>query len=137
MTRPTPALLGSLQDRVTYQAGQNTFSGMTTVTVDGSGQVKVTYRRGKTNQEYRGRLNGAQRQTLTAALKAATPPPEPAPAYQPTADEARIQVQVVTGGQTRTLVFWQNQATQREALQDLIDAFQALAKAVSKGKVRY
>lgn len=123
--------------RVTYQAGQNSFTGITKVTLDGRGQAEVTHTRGRTTESSQGTLSPAVRQQVAAALARAFQAPLNLGTYRPTADEAQIRVQLDAGGQKRTLTFWQSQASGNAALEALNSAFQAAAREISKGKVTY
>lgn len=135
-TAPTIKLLKPA-DQVVYQAGTNAFTGMTVVTVKGDGHVKVTFQRGRNKEAFEGSLKVAERKALSAVLQKAFAGAAVQAAYTPVPDEARISVNFTSGAAKRSLSFWQNQAKHHEALQEVMNSFQQIAKTVSGGKITY
>ncbi|WP_146160663.1 hypothetical protein [Deinococcus arcticus] len=129
-------LLSTATDTLTYQAGQNTFGGITTVTLYGNGQAKVTRQRGQTRQAFTGTVPPALLKQVNAALAVALAVKVPGN-YQPVPDEARIQVKVQANGQVKTLAFWQNQAQNTAALGEVLKVLNKVVGIVSGGRVTH
>lgn len=133
---PTVELLKPA-DQVVYEAGTSTFTGITVVTVKGDGHVKVSFQRGRTKEAFEGSLKVAERKALSAVLQKAFASPAIQAAYTPVPDEARISVNFTSSAPKRSLSFWQNQSKNHEALREVINSFQQIAKTVSDGKITY
>lgn len=137
MTTAPTVELTKPADQVVYQAGTNSFTGITVVTVKGDGHVKVTFQRGRAKEAFEGNLKTAERKALSAVLQEAFAGAAVQAAYTPVPDEARISVNFTSGTTKRSLTFWQNQANDHKSLKTVMNSFQQMAKTVSGGKVTY
>jgi hypothetical protein len=134
---PATTVLASASDSFEYKVGNPSFHGRTIVRVTGDGKAEASFERGGKTERYAGAVPAAKLQALRASLT-----DHPIDHYHPAKrspvpDEATMEMTLVTGGARIEARFLNNDQHQIDALGDLVDVIQAIASAVSKGKIEY
>ena len=134
---PPASVLASATDSFEYKVGNPHFHGRTIVRVTGDGTAEVSLERGGKIERYAGPAPAAKLAALRESLTK-----HPLASYQPkqrppVPDEVTMEFTLVTDGERSAASILHNERYEMDALGELVELVQDIAKAVSSGKIAY
>ncbi len=130
-------LLATASDTFEYKVGNPHFQGRTIVRVTGDGNAEASLERAGKVESYQGTVPPAK---LTALRESLTK--HPLASYQPkkrpaVPDEVTLEFILVTGGVRSEASILHNERYEIDALGELVEVLQDIAKKVSGGKITH
>ena len=136
MTAPA-TILASATDSFDYQVGNPHFQGRTIVHITGDGNAEASFERGGKVDSYKGPVPAAKLAALRESLTR-----HPLASYKPkmrpaVPDEVTMEFTLVSGGERSEAKILDNERHEIDALGELVEVIQDIAKKVSGGKIEY
>lgn len=136
MTAPA-TVLASATDSFEYKVGNPHFRGRTVVRITGDGNAEASFERGGKVDSYKGTVPAAKLTALRESLSN-----HPLASYQPkkrpaVPDEVTLEFVLVSGGERSAASILHDERYEIDALGELVEIIQDIAKKVSGGKIEY